>query len=114
MKLLEQTRLYFGGSTIRFALAIASPKISGRMIGPLLQWANCAKHSVQCFPGALYAFAALEAFSATALNSLPVQALAVDISEIVPAPAVANNAAMTDSASSPSVTIRKSLSPVVK
>jgi hypothetical protein len=40
----------------------------------------------------LYAFAALEAFSATALNSLPVQALAVDMSEIVPAPAVASNA----------------------
>jgi hypothetical protein len=55
----------------------------------------------------LYAFAALEAFSATALNSLPVQALAVDMSEIVPAPAVASNAAMTDSESSPSVTIRK-------
>src|SRR6478672_8537942 len=34
----------------------------------------------QCLPGALYAFAALDAFSATALNSAPVQALAVDMS----------------------------------
>jgi hypothetical protein len=39
----------------------------------------------------------LEAFSATPLNSVPVQALAVFTSEIVPAATAANNAAMMDS-----------------
>jgi hypothetical protein len=68
----------------------------------------------QRLPGALYAFAALDAFSATALNSRPVQARAVDMSEIVPAAAAPNIAAITDSASSASVIHTKSLSPVVK
>jgi hypothetical protein len=68
----------------------------------------------QLLPGARYNFAALEALSATALNSLPVQALEVDTSEIVPAAAVAINAAMMDSASLASVMSRKSELPVVK
>ena len=46
------------------------------------------------FPGGLYKLAALEALSATVLNSAPVQALEVVTSEIVPAAAAANNAAM--------------------
>ena len=51
------------------------------------------------FPGRLYKLATLDALSATALNSAPVQALEVVTSEIVPAAAVANNAAIADSAS---------------
>ena len=66
------------------------------------------------FPGGLYKLATLEALSATALNSAPVQALQVVTSEIVPAAAVANNAAIADLASSVSVMSRKSASPVVK
>jgi hypothetical protein len=61
--------------------------------------------SYQCLPGALYAFAALEARSATALNSLPVQARAVLRSEIVPAAAAAISAAMMDSGSLASETV---------
>ena len=65
------------------------------------------------FPGGLYKLATLEALSATALNSAPVQALEVVTSEIVPA-AAANKAAIADSASLVSVISRKSASPVVK
>ena len=53
---------------------------------------------------ARYARAALEALSATSLNSLPVQAREVVTSEIMPAAAGAISAAMMDSASSASVT----------
>jgi hypothetical protein len=66
------------------------------------------------FPGGLYKLATLEALSATALNSAPVQALEVVTSEIVPAAAAANKAAIADSASLVSVISRKSASPVVK
>ena len=48
------------------------------------------------FPGGLYKLATLEALSATALNSAPVQALEVVTSEIVPAAAAANKAAIAD------------------
>jgi hypothetical protein len=65
-------------------------------------------------PGPRYALAALEALSAIALNSAPVQALAVVTSEIVPAAAAAINAAMMLSALLASETSRKSESPVVK
>src|SRR5262245_20309382 len=68
----------------------------------------------QLLPGTRYALAALEALSAIALNSAPVQALAVVTSEIVPAAAAAINAAMMLSASLASVMSRKSESPVVK
>jgi hypothetical protein len=61
----------------------------------------------QRLPGTRYAFAALEALSPIALNSAPVQALAVVTSEIVPA-------AMMLSASLASEMSRKSESPVVK
>ena len=47
------------------------------------------------FPGGLYKLATLEALSATALNSAPVQALEVVTSEIVPA-AAANKAAIAE------------------
>ena len=50
----------------------------------------------------------LEALPAIALNSLPVQAREVVTSEIMPACATASSAAMMDSASSASVTSRKS------
>jgi hypothetical protein len=53
----------------------------------------------QLLPGGRYKLAVLEALSATALNSAAVQALEVVTSEIMPAAAVANNAAMRDSAS---------------
>ena len=43
------------------------------------------------FPGGLYKLATLDALSATALNSAPVQALEVVTSEIVPAAAVAKS-----------------------
>src|SRR5215472_15048567 len=65
-------------------------------------------------PGTRYAFCALEALSAIALNSAPVQALAVVTSEIVPAAAAASNEAMMFSASLHSEMSRKSESPVVK
>ena len=65
-------------------------------------------------PGTRYAFCALEALSAIALNSRPVQALAVVTSEIVPAPAAASNEAMMFSASLHSEMSKKSESPVVK
>ena len=68
----------------------------------------------QRLPGTRYAFAALEALSPIALNSAPVQALAVVTSEIVPAAAAAINAAMMFSASLASEMSRKSESPVVK
>src|SRR6266480_1504830 len=68
----------------------------------------------QLLPGTRYALAALEALSAIALNSAPVQALAVVTSEIVPAAAAAINAAMMLSASLASEMSRKSESPVVK
>ena len=58
------------------------------------------------FPGGLYKLATLEALSATALNSAPVQALEVVTSEIPPAAAAANNAAIVDSASLVSVMSR--------
>src|SRR5215472_17233971 len=64
-------------------------------------------------PGTRYAFCALEALSAIALNSAPVQALAVVTSEIVPAAAAASNEAMMFSASLHSEMSRKSESPVV-
>ena len=51
------------------------------------------------FPGRLYRLATLDALSATALNSAPVQALEVVTSEMAPAAAVARNAAIADSAS---------------
>src|SRR5262245_37996497 len=66
------------------------------------------------FPGRLYKLATLDALSATALNSAPVQALEVVTSEMAPAAAVARNAAIADSASLVSVMSRKSASPVVK
>ena len=53
----------------------------------------------QLLPGGRYKLAALEAFSATTLNSPAVQALEVVTSVIMPAAAVANNAAMSDLAS---------------
>src|SRR5262249_12296243 len=65
-------------------------------------------------PGTRYAFCALEALSAIALNSAPVQALAVVTSEIVPAADAASNEAMMFSASLHSEMSRKSESPVVK
>src|SRR5262249_34027328 len=68
----------------------------------------------QRLPGPRYALAALEALAAIALNSAPVQALAVVTSEIVPAAAAAINAAMMLSASLASEMSRKSESPVVK
>src|SRR5262245_51933468 len=77
---------------------------------------NALMNSVeyQLFPGSLYALATLEALSPTALNSAPVQALAVVISEIAPAAAAAISAAIMFSASSASEISRKSESPVVK
>ncbi|MGB8895508.1 MAG: hypothetical protein WCD13_14560, partial [Pseudolabrys sp.] len=68
----------------------------------------------QLLPGGRYKLATLEALSATALNSAGVQALEVVTSEIIPAAAVANKAAMRDSASLVSATSKKSASPVVK
>jgi hypothetical protein len=56
----------------------------------------------------------LEAFSAIALNSAPVQARAVFTSEIEPAATAANIAAMIDQASLASEMTMKSVSPVVK
>src|SRR5215475_1503543 len=65
-------------------------------------------------PGTRYALAALEALSPIALNSAPVQALAVVTSEIEPAAAAAIKAAIMFSASLASEMSRKSESPVVK
>ena len=79
-----------------------------RMISPPI-----ASHN-QLLPGTRYALAALEALSAIALNSAPVQALAVVTSEIAPAAAAAINAAMMLSASLASEMSKKSESPVVK
>src|SRR5262245_48635889 len=82
-----------------------------RMIEPDVRFAGPRNYF---FPGGVYKLATLEALSATALNSAPVQALEVVTSEIVPAAAAANNAARADSASLVSVMSRKSASPVVK
>jgi hypothetical protein len=68
----------------------------------------------QLLPGSRYALAALEALSPTALNSAPVQALAVVMCEIAPAAAAAINAAIMFSASLASEMSRKSEPPVVK
>src|SRR4029078_9102959 len=65
------------------------------------------------FPGGLYKLSTLEDLCAPALNSARVQALEVVTSEIVPAAAAPNNAAIADSASLVSVMSRKSLSAVV-
>ena len=77
---------------------------------------HCARVPLRAhfLPGTRYAFCALEALSAIALNSAPVQALAVVTSEIVPAAAAASNEAMMFSASLHSEMSRKSESPVVK
>ncbi len=64
-------------------------------------------------PGARYALATCEAFSAIALNSAPVQALTVVTSEIIPAAADAMSPAIIDSVS-PSAMSMKSEAPVVK
>jgi len=66
------------------------------------------------YPGGLYALAALEALSATDLNSAPVQALTLETWETAPDAAAAISAAMMASGSSASEMRRKSLSPVVK
>jgi hypothetical protein len=68
----------------------------------------------QLLPGGLYRLAGLAALSATALNSPPVQALPVVTLQIIPVASTASNAAIMDSASLASDTIRKSVSPVVK
>src|SRR5262249_56773058 len=75
--------------------------------------ADISQRGVPFLPGGRYALATLEALSATALNSPPVQALEVVTSEIAPA-AAAISAAIMASASLVSVTSRKSASPVVK
>src|SRR6185312_3002192 len=60
---------------------------------------SCRRDIIQCLPGARYRLCAFAPFSATALNSAPVQARAVVTWEIVPAATGAIIAPMMVSAS---------------
>jgi hypothetical protein len=71
---------------------------AAKLLGAVTRTPTASRN--QRLPGGRYAFAALAALSATALNSAPVQALAVVTWEIAPAAATAINPAMVDSASS--------------